>query len=288
MISGFEKTLLTLLVFLLMMGMGATLSIEHFNQIFKRPRAVLIGFCSQFGWMPLIGFVLCRFFSFPPEFCIGLIIISCTPGGVTSNLFTYFSKADVALSIVMTVFSKIIGFIMMPILLWMYATPFTTAEIQIPYKNIIMTLAIMLIPVMVGILIRKKSVRAATIIEKIGGFSGIAVLLLLIVSSAVRNKDLFSQTSQAMYFAAALLGLCGFGLGYWSARMAGLTVSEARTVCFETGVQNSPLAFAIILASFPDDVSQQILWLPMLYALLVLISGTILTFFYRMKKLNRY
>ncbi len=285
MISGVEKILLALLIFMLMMGMGATLTVNHFNQIFKQPKAVLIGFCSQFGWMPLIGFLLCKFFQFPPEFCIGLIIIACTPGGVTSNLFAYFSKADVALSIVMTVFSKIFGVLTMPLLLWLYATPFTTAEIQIPYKNIISTLVIMLVPVAIGVGIQRKSTRAAKIIEKIGSYSGIAVLLLLIISSIIRNKNLFVLTSQSMYFAAALLGLCGFGLGYFSARIFKLSVSEARTVCFETGVQNSPLAFAIIIASFPDHLSRDILWLPMLYALLVLISGSILTLLFRKTQL---
>jgi len=281
MISGIEKILLALLVFLLMMGMGSTLSMENFRQIFKRPKAVMIGFCSQFGWMPLIGFTLCKIFSFPPEFCIGLIIISCTPGGVTSNLFAYFSKADVALSIVMTVFSKIIGFVTMPILLWIYATPFTTAEIQIPYKNVMTTLAIMLIPVAIGVLIHRKNVNAAKVVEKIGSYAGISVLLLLIVSSIVRNKDVFSLITSSMYIAAGMLGLCGLGLGYLSARFAKLSVQESRTVSFETGVQNSPLAFAIILASFQEDLAQKILWMPMMYALLVLITGTMITFFFR-------
>ena len=102
MLSGPEKALLAALLIVLMMGMGATLERSHVRDVLAKPRGVLVGLASQFGWMPLIATGLALAFGLPDELALGLLIVGCTPGGTTSNLFAYLSKADVALSIAMT------------------------------------------------------------------------------------------------------------------------------------------------------------------------------------------
>jgi len=281
MLSGFEKILLTLLLLVLMTGMGATLSFENFREVVRKPKGPIVGFLSQFGWMPLISFTLAYGFSLRPEFAIGLIIVGCTPAGTTSNLFTYFSKADVALSISMTILTTFGGVVMMPVLLYLYATPFTSQEIKIPYGSIVITLLLVLVPVVVGILIRKKSPAVAKRVEKAGSLAGIAVLILLIISSLVRNIDLLKRTTFDMFLCATLLGAVGFLMGYISAKIFKMSEGSSRAVAFETGIQNSPLAFGIIIASFQSEMQVDLLWLPMLYALMVLLSGLCLTLLFR-------
>ncbi len=283
MLTGLEKGLLAVLVLVLMTGMGATLTLGHFREIAKSPRGVFIGLASQFGWMPLIAFILAHLLGLSAEAAIGLVIVGCTPGGTTSNLFTYYARADLALSISMTAASTVVAVLLMPLVLLVYATPFTSQALSIPYGNVVTTLVVVLIPVMAGTAIRHRSERAARITEKIGSLSGFAVLLLLIGSSVVRNAALFAELTAQMYIAAIGLGALGLALGYLVAWILKMPVDSQRAVSFETGIQNSPLAFAIIIASFPDASHQAILMQPMLYALCVLIVSSLVAVGYRFK-----
>ena len=173
--------------------------------------------------------------------------------------------------------STLVAVVAMPALLFVYATPFTDASVEIPYGNIVTTLVLVLVPVAIGIGIRARSERLAARAERFGSVAGVAVLLLLIGTSLARNSDALARVPLAGYVAAILLGLCGMGLGYVGARVLGLTEAAQRAVAFETGIQNSPLAFAIILASFPQHLQERLLWLPMAYALFVLISASLVT-----------
>jgi bile acid transporter len=281
MLGGIERVLLVVLLLVLMTGMGATLTTDAFSALRRAPRGVLIGLASQFGWMPLLAFVMAHGLSLPSELAIGLIIVGCTPGGTTSNLFTYYAGADLALSICMTVASTITAVIVMPILLWVYASPFADAQLSIPYGSIITTLLLVLLPVALGMAIRARNPRWALRTEKVGSLAGMLVLALLVGTGLVRNADALSLVPASGYAAAIALGLFGVALGYAIARILGLPLAARRAVALETGIQNTPLAFAIIVASFPEQVQARMLWLPMAYGLFVLISAGLVTAWFR-------
>ena len=281
MLGGVEKALLALLLLVLMTGIGATLSGAHFRAILRSPKGVLVGLASQFGWMPLIAFGLAKLLALPTEMAIGLVLIGCTPGGTTSNMFTYYARADVALSVSMTVVSTAVAVVVMPGLLMLYVAPLTPAEFKLPLGNIATTLALVLVPVAIGILVRAKSERAALRIEKLGSLSGVIVLVLLVGSSLWRNHADLMKIPATGYAAAVALGVLGMALGYLAARALRLPGSQRRAVALETGIQNSPLAFALIIAAFPGPEQSTILWLPMLYALFVLISATVVSIWLR-------
>lgn len=280
MLSGLEKALLAVLLLVLMTGMGATLTRRDFSEIARRPRGVLIGLASQYGWMPLLAFVLARALGLDDAFAVGLLIVGCTPGGTTSNLFTYYSRADVSLSISMTVVSTLCAFVMMPLLLGLYIGQLGDGTIEIPYGNIVVTLVLVLVPVGLGMWIKSRSARAAAITERVGSVAGIGVLALLIISGLVKNVGLLLQTTASMYVAAIGLGVAGMALGYLAARVLGLGRPQRRAVALETGIQNSPLALGIIVASFPDALHERMMWLPLLYALLVLLSASVVTLYF--------
>jgi len=280
-IGGFEKVLLALLLVVLMIGMGSTLSPRHFREIGKNPRGVLVGIASQFGWMPLVAFGFALLFDLPTPLALGLIIVGSTPGGTTSNLFTYYSGADLALSISMTVVSTMVAVFVMPLVLVLYTGPFTGDEIELPLGSIVTTLALVLVPVAIGMGIRAKSERVAGTAERVGSYAGIGVLVLLVGSGVIHNHQLFIEIPLLGYVSAIGLGVIGMGLGYAAARLLGLGVPQRRAVALETGIQNSPLAFAIILASFPDELADQMLRLPLLYALFILMTASGVTFLFR-------
>lgn len=284
MLTQLQTILLAALLVVLMAGMGASLTLEDFREVLRRPRGPLIGLLSQYGWMPLIAFGLCKALGLPDDLAISLIVVGCTPGGTTSNLFTYFAGADVALSVSMTALSTIAAVVLMPLTLYIYASGYASAGLKIPYGNITTTLAVMLVPLAIGMVVRARRPGAARVVEQIGGVAGLGVLGLLIGTGLYNNMDVLKATTGTMYAAALGLGVLGFGFGWLGARVAGLSSAQRRAVAFETGIQNSPLALGILIASFPGEQQARMLWLPLLYALLVLISASVLTLGFRLTR----
>jgi BASS family bile acid:Na+ symporter len=171
--------------------------------------------------------------------------------------------------------------VLMPLVLGLYGQSFTHSAFSIPHSGIISTLAVMLVPLALGMLVRARWPSRAPAIERVGSLAGIGVLVLLVVTGLSSNRELLGRTSAAMFLAAGGLGVCGFGLGYLGAALARLPTAQRRAIAFETGIQNSPLALGIIVATFPESMHERMLWLPLLYALLVLLSATALTLWWR-------
>lgn len=271
MLSGFEKIALAVLVIVLMTGMGASLTPEAFKRVAQRPKGVLIGVLSQFGWMPLIAFGLATLLKLDPMTTIGLLIIGSTPGGTTSNLFTYVARADLALSISMTAVSTLVAVLLMPVVLALYVGVTTDNVLTIPYGSIVSTLAVVLVPVLIGMQVRRRNVALAARIERAGSLAGAGVLVLLIVSGIARNGEMLLALPGSTLLAAAGLSIIGLLLGYGSATLVGLDRPSRRAVGLETGIQNSPLALGIIVASFPDSTHPALMTPVLVYALFVLL-----------------
>jgi len=98
-----EKLALAVMVLFIMLGMGSTLSLKNFKDVAKEPKGVCIGLLSQFGWMPLIAYGLALYFELPNYMALSMILLGATPGGTTSNLFSYYARGNVGLSVSMTV-----------------------------------------------------------------------------------------------------------------------------------------------------------------------------------------
>lgn len=285
-----DQVFLGSFIFLIMFGMGASLKTEDFRAVVRHSRGVLIGFLSQFGLMPLVALGLSIALSLSPELAIALILVGCLPGGSTSNLFAYFARGSLALSIAMTTASTLLALIMMPILLEVYTTGFTRqiseamgadAEFVIPTMDIITSLLLVLVPVALGMTLRWFSPGWAKTAEDTGGFLGIIVIVYLIATAFIRHTGLFLQTPWQIYFAAVCLGLLGFLFGYWVARGFLLPPIFQRAISLETGIQNTPVAFAIILLSFEEPVQSQMLWLAILYATFIVATSSAVTLYYR-------
>ncbi|MEX2601639.1 MAG: bile acid:sodium symporter [Balneolaceae bacterium] len=288
-----DQVLLGLMIFVIMFGMGSSLTMDDFRTVGRRPRAILIGFLSQFGLMPMVAFGLSWLLQLPPAFAIALILIGCLPGGTTSNMFTYFARGSVALSIAMTTASTLLALLMMPLLLEWYASGYTaeitemlqaegsSSEFVIPTMNIISSLAVVLIPVGLGMVLRSKSRVWAKTAEDTAGFMAIIVILYLIGTAFARHGGLFLQTPWEIYVASICVGLFGFLFGYWVSRGFRLAPIFQRAISLETGIQNGPVAFAIILLSFQEPVQSQMLWLAILYSTFIVISSSFITLYLR-------
>ena len=288
LLHGLDQALLAVMIVVIMFGMGAGLTLEDFRAVLRRRRLVLIGFCSQFGFMPLLAYSLANLLGLDPALSIALVLVGCLPGGSTSNMFSYFARGNVALSISMTTASTLAALVMIPTLLQVYTTGFVAqlplgadgeTEFVIPVGNILVSLVLVLVPVVGGMVLRRFSRGWAKAAEDTAGFMAMVVILYLIATTMVRHFDLVLRTPAAVYLSAILLGLFGFSFGYGVSRLFGAAPRDQRAIALETGIQNGPVAFAILLLSFGDhpEMMNPMLWLCILYSTFIVVSSSLVT-----------
>ncbi|MFN4157555.1 MAG: bile acid:sodium symporter [Gemmobacter sp.] len=282
MLGAVEQALLAAMILVIMAGMGATIGRAEWRAAMAAPRAFATGMVCQFGLMPPIALALSRAFDLPPPVALALIMVGATPGGTTSNLFAYYARGDVALSVAMTVASTLAAVVMMPLLIGLYAGAALTGGVEVPFANIAVTLALVLVPCLAGMAVRARSRLWAARLERVGAWAGIGLILLLIANFAVSNGALVMATPGGEIAATVLLSVAGFAAGLAVARAVGLTGPQARTVSLETGIQNTPLTIAVIGFSFPAGPVQDAMLLACaLYAVAVVVTSSLVAVLYR-------
>jgi len=284
MVTEFETKLLGMMMMVIMLGMGASLTWRDFLIAFRKPKGVIVGLVCQYGIMPFLGFALAMILGLPPAIAVGLILMGCMPGGTTSNIFTYFSKGVLALSIMMTSVSTLVALIMVPATLAFYSGLAGYAgDYTIPAANVAQVLIVLLVPTIIGMVLRKLNPNIGATLELIGGIFGIGVILFLIVTWIPRNYQLLLDTSASVYAGAIGLGVVGMILGYYLARLLKQDNNRSRTIALETGIQNGPLAVLIVTLSITGPNQQDVLLIPVLYSLFIVVNSSIVTVFFRRK-----
>lgn len=284
MLSPFEETLLAALMVLIMLGMGSALTFKDLRLSMRQPQAILIGFCSQYLLMPVLAFLLARGLGLSGPQTLGLILVGCMPGGTTSNIFAYFSRSLLSLSILMTLCSTLAAVIMVPSLLSLY-TSGLEASLRIPPKEVVSLLFVLLVPTLLGMWLRRRNANLGAVIELLGGVLGVVVIVFLLATWVPRNWLLLLATPWPVFAAVILLGLFGFLTGYGFSRLWRLPPLRARTVSLETGIQNGPLAALIVTLSFQGEQQQLILLMPVLYSLFIVLNSSVVMVFYRRQTL---
>jgi BASS family bile acid:Na+ symporter len=289
-VNEFEQTLLRVFILIIMFGLGAGLTLKDFTLALRRPWGLAVGWVAQFGIMPLTSFLLIVAvllpFS-PPEgvlfIALGALIMGSVPAGTTSNLFTYFSKGNVALSVTMTVNSTLWAFIMTPLALWAYSNLLGLDEsLSVPPGELATVIVGLIIPVGIGMLIRKLSANIGSLIELVGSVFGLLFIPFLIAVWVPRNWQLLLDTQWPTYVVAIGLGAVGMSAAYFMSKLLRLHPANARTIALEAGINNGPLAIAVIVAVYIDNPGlDQILLVPALYSLFIVLLSTVVTLIFR-------
>lgn len=282
MLTELETTLLGIMMMVIMLGMGASMTWRDFFIAFRKPKGILVGLFSQYLIMPFLGYALALALGLPAGMAAGLILIACMPGGTTSNIFAYFSKGVLALSIMMTTVSTLVAVVTVPFLLSFYSgLAGLGGDYVIPADNVAQVLVVLLVPTVLGMFLRKMNANAGATIEMIGSLLGVVVILFLIGSWVPRNYQMLLDTPFPVYVAAIGIGLTGMLLGYWLARALRQDANRSRTISLETGIQNGPLAALIVTLSFTGTQQQEVLFIPILYSLFIVITSSVITLWYR-------
>jgi BASS family bile acid:Na+ symporter len=280
MLSDFETKLLSVMMIFIMLGMGASLTFKDFALALRKPAGVGIGLVTTYVLTPLVGVTLATVLQLPPAYAVGLILMACLPGGTTSNIFNYFSKGVLSLSILMTVVSTLFAVLLVPLTLGLL-TANIEGEWRVPPGNVAQVLFVLLVPTVIGMLLRKWNANVGAVIEMLGGLLGVVVILFLIVTWVPRNHQLLATTPWQVYAGSIGLGLCGFLVGYAFARLVRQDGRRARTIALETGIQNGPLGVLIVLLTFTGTQQQEVLLIPVLYSLFIVLSSAAVTVWFR-------
>ena len=234
---------------IIMFGMGLSLVTDDFVRLFAYPKAVLVGLCNQLLFLPLIGFAIIVLFDLNPTMAIGVMILSLCPGGPTSNLISQVSRGNIGLSVTLTALASLITVFTIPILLSKaiaYFTGDTDVVIQLPIlETMLQILVITVIPISIGMMIRKRRESFALSMEKPMRSASTVLFVIIFLIIIIANKDNLTQAMKEVGLPTLLLNLSTMGLGYLSAKLLGITGKSQISIIIESGIQNGTLAFVI-------------------------------------------
>ena len=234
---------------IIMFGMGLTLVVNEFTRLFSYPKEVIIGLCNQLVFLPLIGFLIILLFDLNSSMAIGIMILSLCPGGPTSNLITQVARGNIGLSVTLTALASLITVFTIPIILSeaiTYFTGETDVVIELPIvQTMLQILLITVIPVSIGMVIRKKNEDFALRMEKPMRIASTVLFIIIFLLVMIANKDLIVEAMKEVGLATLLLNLSTMALGYITAKIFGIKGKSQISITIESGIQNGTLAFVI-------------------------------------------
>lgn len=239
--------LITPLIQIIMFGMGTAMSVKDFAGVIKTPKGVLIGVCSQFMIMPVVGFTLASVSgnfspSLTPEILAGIILIGCSPSGMASNVMAYLAKANLALSITITAITTLLAPFVTPFLMKLLAGSLIEIDVYAMMWDIF---KMIIIPIGAGLIFNKLLSGKIQWLDKampILSMFGIALILTIITAS---GRDSLLTIGPILIVIVLIHNLFGYTLGYWTGRLFKMPESDCRTIAIEVGMQNAGLASGI-------------------------------------------
>jgi len=238
---------ITNLLGIVMFGMGMTLKAEDFKLVFQRPKDVIIGAIAQFTIMPGLAWLLAKAFNLPPELAVGVILVGTCPGGTSSNVMTYLSKGDVALSVSMTMTTTILAPIVTPFLTWILAGQWVEVSLMAMFLSIV---KVVLIPIIAGLLISHFFGNFVQKIVKILPLVSVTAIVLIVGGVVAVSAQKILETGLLVMFVVILHNLLGYLLGYVVAKALHLNLAKKKAIAIEVGMQNSGLATSLAMTHF--------------------------------------
>ena len=250
--------IVAIMVGFLVFAVALDLTWEQLRRVLKSPKAPAIGLVAQFGILPAVAFGAGMYLTDVPSVALGLLLVTCCPGGALSNYLTGVARGDVATSVSMTTVSTLFSLVLTPLLfaLWASMNPSTRAvlqDIQMDPKRVVMTPLVMLIvPVTAGMLLRAKRPHTADKIRvwmrRIAGIV-FAVVVAMIIGGNIKSLALFAKVALVLVLLTFVIAVA---FGWALAWLTGLVAADRRAVAIEVAFQNVALAIGLGIAFFPS------------------------------------
>jgi len=257
-VPGTDLKIVALGLGLIMLGMGITLSVEDIRDVLRMPKWVGLGVLAQFLFMPLIGWGVASSFALPDQFKLGIILVSCCPGGTASNVVTYLARGNLALSVLMTICSTMLAVVLTPLLTKTYAS----AILEVNALAMMLTMiTIVLLPVIGGVVMNRYFGQYLGGVKKVAPLFSVLIIVLIVGAVVGATQASIEKHAVQLLPAVFIVHLLGFILGYFWGRLVRLREPECRTFSIEVGMQNSGLGSELakthftLLAAAPCAIS---------------------------------
>ena len=237
------------LLMIVMFGMGLTMKAGDFAIVFTRPRDVIIGCLAQYLIMPALAFGLGTIFGLSKELLVGVILVGTCPGGTSSNVITYLSNGDTALSIGMTSISTLLAPILTPLLTYMYLRTSVTVDVKAMFLSIVQ---VVLIPIVLGMLANKFFEKYTTKAKDALPLVSISAICLIVAAVVSRNSENIMTTGAVILIVVILHNLLGYLFGYLTGLAFKMNMPRKKALSIEIGMQNSGLATTLAASAFPN------------------------------------
>ena len=243
------NVLLPLALGIIMLGLGLGLTGEDFRRVARYPRAVLIGLGLQTLLLPWVAFALALGFRLSPELAVGLMLLAASPGGATANIYSHLARGDVALNITLTAINSVLCLLTLPLILNLALEHFLGAGQYVPppTMKVIEVAVIIVLPVLLGMLVRARAPAFAARAEKPFRLLSVVVLALLIVAALGKEWQTLAASLAAVGLACLLFNLASMAVGYAAPLALRLPRRQATAIAMEIGIHNGTLAIFIAL-----------------------------------------
>lgn len=249
-----QSTLITTLLLpialaIIMLGLGLGLGVEDFRRVARYPRAVVTGLVLQTGVLPWVALGLALVFRLPAELAVGLMLLAASPGGATANIYSHLARGDVALNITLTAINSVLALVTLPLILGLSLEFFLGNEQYVPppVRKIVEVALLILLPVGIGMAVRRWTPRFASRMEGPVRAVAVLVLVLLIATVVAQEWRTLVDYFAVVGIACLLFNLISMGLGYAAPRALRLPRRQALAIAMEIGIHNGTLAIFIAL-----------------------------------------
>ena len=237
------------LLMIVMFGMGLTMKLSDFAVVFARPRDVIIGCLAQFIVMPLLAFSLGKVFGLSNELLVGVVLVGTCPGGTSSNVITYLSKGDTALSVGMTSINTLLAPFLTPALTYLYLRTTVSVDVKSMFVSIIQ---VVIIPIGLGLMINKLFGRYTQKISDVLPTVSVTAICLIVAAVVSHNSEKILSTGLVIFAVVIMHNLLGYLCGYLIGIFFKMDLPRKKAVAIEIGMQNSGLATTLAGTAFPN------------------------------------
>ncbi len=235
----------TVILGVIMLTMGLTLTTNDFKILVSRPLDIFIGACAQFIIMPCVACLLVHVWHLDSALALGILLVGCCPGGVSSNIMSYLCHGDVAFSVGMTCASTLLAPVMTPLLMKIVAGEIIEIDAVGMFINI---LIVTIIPVAIGCALNYFYSKRASFPTVRSLMPGVSVTCLAIIVGGVISTvhdDLVARGFMLFFWTFAVVfchNTLGYLLGWVAGMLAKFNIAKKRTISIEVGMQNAGLA----------------------------------------------
>ena len=241
---------------LVMFGLGLTLTVADFNRVLKYPKATAVALTCQLVVLPAVCFGLVHAFDLHGALAVGMMLLVASPGGITANLLSHLAGGDVALNITLTAINSLLATFALPVVVGLATWRFMgdEASIGLQFGKFVQVLAVVLIPVAIGVLARHRFSAWADRMGQPVKIGSAVVLALVILAAVAQAFDVLTANMGRLGGIALLLSMASLTIGYLVPRLFRVSRRQSIASAMEIGIHNVSVAIIVAVSVIGNEV----------------------------------